>query len=148
MNGLSLAARRLTALTLRQPRGISALMLQALSSRANLPEAPEVIRMPAHDLPKSFAVEAPDGTSDAQQDSELSVTESMQNYTPPLTKAQIFAVDAPDGEADVVHETEVHAVEEIIDYAAVHEDKDQVMRRHELDEERRRAIREGKYYGF
>lgn len=142
---LAVLARRTTMAVLRRPL----MVLRPFS--VTIPKPPNVIRMPAHDLPKSFAVEGPDGTTDVEQESDLDAVEHMQNYTGStehLTAAQIFAVDAPDGESDDIHNAEVHEVEEIIDFAAEHEDKEQVIRRHDMEEQTRRAIREGHYYGY
>ena len=102
--------------------------------------------MPAHDPPKTFAVDGPDGTSNAMEDAEVTAIEQTHNFvaeTPP----KIFAVDAPDGESDGMHQDELHEVEDIIDSAALHEDKAQVMRSHAEQEEARQAILKGRYYG-
>ena len=140
---LAVLARRTTMAVLRRPL----VVLRPFS--VTIPKPPHVIRMPAHDLPKSFAVEG--RTTDVEQESDLDAVEHIQNFTgisEHPTAAQSFAVDAPDGESDDIHDAEVHEVEEIIDFAAEHEDKEQVIRRHDMEEQTRRAIREGHYYGY
>jgi len=44
---------------------------------------------------------------------------------------RIFAIDGPDGTSDDFLQNEVHQIEDIIDHAAKHEDKDEVLRVHE-----------------
>ena len=98
--------------------------------------------------PKSFAVEAPDGSSEALMDAERHEVEEIighaaqfedPTFVQDLHQKQqdatkTFAVDAPDGEADDIHFEDQHAVEEVIEYAAVHEDKEKVLRTHKLEE--------------
>lgn len=99
--------------------------------------------------PIPFAVEAPDGSSEALMDAERHEVDEIidhaaqfenRTYVQNLHDQQevatrTFAVDAPDGEADDIHEEDVHAVEDIIDYAAEHEDKEEVLFSHKAEEE-------------
>lgn len=152
-------ARRTGLAALRQHVPAAWLMLQrrSLTTAPGVPKAtpPNVIRMPAHDPPKAFAVEAPDGTADIQEEANLDVVERMQNFSTineqqqqhPMA-ADVFAVDAPDGESDDIHEADVHEVQDIIDFAAEHENKEEVIRRHDLEEKTRQAIRKGGFPGY
>ena len=104
--------------------------------------------------PTTFAVEAPDGTSEALMDAELhqveDIIEHAAQYEDPSfvaelheqqeDAAKIFAVDGPDGESEDIHLEDLHAVDEVIEYAAEHEDKDQIIRAHQLEEEVRKAM--------
>ena len=95
-----------------------------------------------------FAVEAPDGSSEALKDAELHQVEDIidhaskfedlafvqQLHNQQQDAAKTFAVDAPDGEADDIHQQELHAVEEVITYAAEHEDKKEVLLSHKVEE--------------
>lgn len=134
MNALSVFARRATLLVAR--RTAPALGTQAVRVAAMTT------------FPKNFAVEAPDGTSEALMDAELHEVEEIIDHAsefedPTFVEelhdkqrdaARTFAVDAPDGEADVIHQEDLHAVEDVIDHAAHHEDREKVIRAHELED--------------
>ena len=110
--------------------------------------------------PKAFAVDAPDGSSDALMDAEAHEVDDIIDHASKFEDTQfvqdlhakqedarkIFAVDAPDGEADDIHERDVHVVEEVIDFAAEHEDKEKVLRTHQMQNEVRKAM--NKRQGF
>ena len=85
---LSVLARRAGPAVLRQHCPAVWLALQrSFTTAPGVPKAtpPNVIRMPAHDPPKAFAVEAPDGTADVQEEADLDIAERMQNFSaPPL----------------------------------------------------------------
>lgn len=104
-----------------------------------------------------FAVDAPDGTSEALRDAEWHQVEDMIDHSETgadalpqesldatATSAQAFAVDGPDGESDDIHQKELHMVNEVIEYAADHEDKTQVEQMHQHEQAVRRATSERK----
>ena len=97
---------------------------------------------------KTFAVDAPDGTSEALMDAEVHQVEDIISHAADFEDhvfvetlhkdqqdaAKIFAVDAPDGEADDIHENDLDVVEQVIDHAYKHENRDSVIRAHLLDD--------------
>ena len=137
MNALSLLLRRTAVVAARRAPVLQHVVYRAMVTK-----------------PSSFAVEAPDGTSDALMDAELhqveDIIEHAAQYEDPAfvaelhhqqeDAAKIFAVDGPDGESEDIHQEDLHAVEEVIEYAAKHEDKEQVVRGHQLEAEIRKAM--------
>ena len=104
--------------------------------------------------PPVFAVEAPDGTSEALQAAEKRQVDDLiehaalyedrafvqELHAQQDAAARIFAVDAPSGESDAMLKSDEEAVENVIDYAAEHEDKEQIEKMHQLDEAVRQAM--------
>eukprot|EP00977_Amphora_coffeiformis_P003987 scaffold795_cov187-Amphora_coffeaeformis.AAC.28 len=138
MNALSVLARRTALLaTRRTAPALGTQVYRALmATKTAVPP------------PKSFAVEAPDGSSEALMDAEQHEVEDIIEHAakfedPTFVRdlhqrqqdaAKIFAVDAPDGEADDIHLKDQRAVDEVIDYAAKHEDKEKVLEKHKLQD--------------
>jgi hypothetical protein len=106
----------------------------------------------AHQDARFYGVDAPDGESDWHVQEEMQEInhiiddaavledkdEVMRRHKMEAETASIFAVDAPDGESDGYvnkHlEEEMQEIKNIIDFAAVTEDKDAVMQRHKMKE--------------
>jgi hypothetical protein len=91
---------------------------------------------------KGFAVDAPDGTSDAMRRENLKQVNEIIDYAAEhedkdkvrLEHQQaIRGVEAPDGTSDVMQKEDLKTVEEIIDYAAKHEDKEHVEYEHKME---------------
>eukprot|EP00977_Amphora_coffeiformis_P007778 scaffold1697_cov180-Amphora_coffeaeformis.AAC.14 len=136
---LRLLARHTTVPVLRS-RIIVPVTARSLSISA--PHAPFVPK------PIPFAVEGPDGSSEALRDAELHEVEDIIDHAAKFEDASFvqqlhdqqhdatrtFAVDAPDGEADDIHQEDLHAVEEVISYAAEHEDKEDIILSHKMEE--------------
>ena len=108
----------------------------------------------------AFAVEGPDGHPDIVDAEEYKTVQHMMDTGANLRdsvfwnalRAQqqqkedtdmgqgtvfpnIFAVDSPDGTCDEVLQAECHLVQEMIDHAAEHEDKEEIMRIHQENED-------------
>jgi hypothetical protein len=95
---------------------------------------------------QTFAVDAPDGTSDALLKEELHEVENIIDFAAAHEDAdavnklhaaledakKIIGVEAPDGTSDALLKGEEKEVEEIINFAATHEDKDKINKIHEL----------------
>ena len=142
MNSLSLLARRAAILAARRSG-----MLRHHLSR------PIIYRTLTTTTNKHpFAVDAPDGTSEALLDAEQHQVDDIiehaashqdtqfvkEMHQEQADAAQTFAVDAPDGESDAMHHVDEEAIEQVINYAAAHEDKEKVIKMHKLDQ----AVRE------
>ena len=94
-----------------------------------------------------FAVDAPDGDSDAEiveemHDIDEILAEAALDESPEAVEAKLkqeqgrpFAVDAPDGEPEYMVQEEMEEVNHIIDDAAVLEDKEKIEAEHELKQE-------------
>lgn len=88
-----------------------------------------------------FAVDAPDGESDADMESEMEQVDHIIDDT--LTKAQAdarrkdapFAVESPDGESDAELMGDIEEVQHIIDDAAELQDKEKIEKYHKLEED-------------
>ena len=144
MNSLAVLARRVSILAVR--RGVT--VAPALRVFRSLSTTPTTTGTP---IP--FAVEAPDGTSEALMDAELHEVEDIidhaAEYEDPTfveelhqrqqDAARVCAVDGPDGESEDMQTENLHAVDEVIDYAAEHEDKEKVRQAHQLEEAVRKA---------
>jgi hypothetical protein len=95
-----------------------------------------------------FAVEAPDGSSDALLNAELHEVEDIVDYAATHENADMinrqhaeeaalvadgmrtFAVEASDGSSDAELDAELHEVEDIVEFAAMHEDVDMINSQH------------------
>lgn len=131
MNALSLLTRRVAPLAARQAPILGTQVYRTMMARV-----------------KTFAVDAPDGSSEALMDAEVHQVEDIISHAADFEDrafvellhkdqqdaAKIFAVDAPDGEADDIHEKDLHVVEQVIDHAYKHENRDSVIRAHLLDD--------------
>ena len=109
---------------------------------------PDSNNKPFVSKPIPFAVEAPDGSSEALYDAEMHEVEDMIDHAAQYedgtfvrklhaqqeNATRTFAVDAPDGEADDIHQEDLHTVEEFIAYAAEHEDKEDVILSQKMEE--------------
>ena len=86
-----------------------------------------------------YAVDSPDGEPDGQVKEQMEEIKRIMYYTPPKTSSYpgdpIFAVDAPDGDSDGHVQEELEEIRQIIDHAAAHEDKAEILRQHQLDED-------------
>lgn len=91
----------------------------------------------------SFAVDAPDGTSDAMRAENLKQVDDIIDYAAEHEdkksvefkhKMKIRGVDAPDGTSDAMRAENLKQVDDIIDYAAEHEDKDKIEYEHKMDD--------------
>jgi len=145
MNSLSLLARR-SAMVLAA-RGVP---MMAQSAPVMGSQASRFARMWMSSHPKTaFAVDSPDGDSDALRDVELHEVEDIVDFAASHEDVdavnklhhdqdeakKIFAVDSPSGDSDALLSEEIHEVDDIIDYAASHEDKNFVDNLHELQDE-------------
>jgi hypothetical protein len=97
---------------------------------------------------KTFAVEAPDGGSDALLNTELHEVKDIVDYAATHENADMinrqhaeeaalvadgmrtFAVEASDGSSDAELEAESHVVEDIVEFADMHEDVDMINIQH------------------
>jgi hypothetical protein len=97
----------------------------------------------------NFAVDAPDGTSDAQAKANIDAVNDIINFAAThedydkvvnqhqqarferARARKTFAVDAPDGTPDDLIKRTKEEVDEIINYAATHEDYDKVVNQHQ-----------------
>ena len=145
MNALSLLARRATVLAIRRTPPVW---------------GTQVYRAMVTNPPKAFAVDAPDGSSDALMDAEARQVDDIIDHASKFEDTafvrdlhaqqedarKIFAVDAPDGEADDIHERNVHVVAEVIDFAAEHEDKEKVLRTHQTQDAVRKTMNKRQGY--
>uniref|UniRef100_A0A7S3P8L8 Uncharacterized protein n=1 Tax=Amphora coffeiformis TaxID=265554 RepID=A0A7S3P8L8_9STRA len=152
MNALSLLTRRVAIMAAR--RCVPVLGTQMTTAYYYYRTAVTATTARPTSAPPAFAVEAPDGSSDALLDAELHQVDDLIEHAAKFEDlafvqdlhqqqdeaAKIFAVDAPDGEADDIHQEDLHAIEEVIEYAAAHEDKEFVRRGHELEEAVRKAM--------
>jgi len=150
MNTLSLLTRRTALLASRRiAPALSTQVYRALMATTTTTNtAAASSSKSAAPIPKAYAVEAPDGSSEALFDAEQHQVEDIINHAaefedPGFVRtlhqkqqdaAKIFAVDSPDGESDDMHLQDQHAVDEVIDYAALHEDKEKVLHTHKLEE--------------
>jgi hypothetical protein len=92
---------------------------------------------------KGFAVDAPDGTSDAMRRENLNQVNRIINFAAEHEdkdhvrfehQQAIRGVDAPDGTSDAMLEEDLKEVDEIIDYAAKHEDKEHIEYEHKMED--------------
>lgn len=103
--------------------------------------------------PQSFAVEAPDGASYAMMNLDTAVVHHIIDLAhdkdvvePDAQEAtKIFAVEAPDGRLDVECDENLHEVDKKIEFAAAHEDRAEIILRHEEENELRKTVRAGIY---
>lgn len=130
MNALSLLTRRVAPIVARQGPVLTTQVYRTMMARS-----------------KMFAVDAPDGSSEALMDAEVHQVEDLIEHAAEFEDhvfvellhqdqqdaAKIFAVDAPDGETDDIHEKDLHVVDQVIEHAYQHENRDSVVRAHQLD---------------
>ena len=114
-----------------------------------------VVHAQQEDAARVFAVDSPDGLADwaEQQEGMVEVDHlikeaaAMENkefvgrlHAQQAGAARIYAVDSPDGTPDDAVEDDLHCVEEIIDFAATHEDKEEILRMHKENEELKETL--------
>jgi succinate dehydrogenase flavin-adding protein (antitoxin of CptAB toxin-antitoxin module) len=111
------------------------------------------------DARKVFAVDAPDGTPDYELERGLKEVDQIINFAAEheildeviheheaeieerARARKIFAVEAPDGTPDYELKRGLKEVEQIIDFAAEHEDLDEVIHEHQAERKERARAR-------
>jgi hypothetical protein len=138
-------AQKRHAFTKRQPGKMNVLFDQAAAQKEQMSKQIASLKAKMVEARTNFAVDAPDGTSDAQAKANHDAVNDIINYAANhedydkvieqhqqarferARARKTFAVDAPDGSPDA----NLDAVNDIINYAADHEDYDKVVKQHQ-----------------